>query len=178
MQVSSTQYSKLLFFAPNFSHFYRRSPKSVCHFFIGTPNRTILYWKTTLGNMTFLLCILRTFCILCRSECSRTSRPLWRLRRSALWRRSHLSVLPLPFPRLEFRYSIQIRITTLYLTQRSHCRLLLSSLRSIIRTVHIRHRCIVLCGTVELTAREISVQSSDLILHLILNANVRRLVSH
>lgn len=81
-----------------------------------------------------------------------------------------------PLSRLEFRYSIQIRITTLYLTQRSH-RLLLPPLRSIIRTVHVRHR-VILRGTVELTAREISIQSSDLILHLILNANVRRFISH
>lgn len=86
--------------------------------------------------------------------------------------------IPLSLPRLEFRYSIQIRIATLYLTQRGHSRLFLPPLRSIIRTVHIRHRVILRGGTVELTAREISVQSPDLILHLILNANVRRLISH
>lgn len=61
------------------------------------------------------------------------------------------------FRELEFRYSIQIRITTLHLTQGSHRRFLLSTLRSIIRAVHIRHCAVRRGGAVELTAREISV---------------------
>jgi len=85
---------------------------------------------------------------------------------------------PLPIARLEFRYSIQIRIATLHLTQCSYRWLLLSSLRAIIRTVHVRYRAILCGSTVELTAREITVQSSDLILHLVLNANIGRFVPH
>lgn len=88
------------------------------------------------------------------------------------------SLILFHFPWLEFRYSVQIRIATLYLTQRGHCRLFLPPLRSIVCTIHVRHRVVLRGGTVKLTAREIPIQSSDLILHLILDANVRRFVPH